>query len=308
MERTTYERAFQAFSQQAPATLKILIAPGIVGMDEIKEAAALQLFAKEPIHILLLGDPGTGKTEILRAIEDLAPVASFGLGSGTSGAGLAVTVKGKEVSKGLLPLADNGICCIDELNLMKHQDMASLYNAMEKGFITYNKGSDKLRFDARVRVLATANPKGDRFVGNTPDTIQKQLPFESALLSRFHLAFIVRKPTSQEFVQITRSIVTRERKAIKKTDAAFLKRYVANAESLDVEFSKAYEPAIVGFIEDIAKDEKDFITDVSPRLVIGIIRLAKACARMRLSATVDKTDIKTALRLLKSSLYWRKKT
>ena len=82
-----------------PETFQELIAPNIVGMDLVKKAAAIQLFSEEPFHILLLGDPGTGKTDILRSAHDFSPVSSFGLGSGTSAVGLAVTVKGKEIQK-----------------------------------------------------------------------------------------------------------------------------------------------------------------------------------------------------------------
>ena len=74
-------------------------------------------------------------------------------------------VKGKEVTKGLLPQADQGIAAIDELNLLKSADMGNLYNSMEKGFVRYDKGSNHIQLESRVRVLATANPKGDKFTG-----------------------------------------------------------------------------------------------------------------------------------------------
>jgi DNA replicative helicase MCM subunit Mcm2 (Cdc46/Mcm family) len=158
------EKAFTNFSEKAKEIIPQYIAPNISGMETIKKAAALQLFAKEQeqLHMLLLGDPGTGKTQILHSASDLSPISSFSLGSGTSGVGLSITIKGKEASKGILPLADKGLCCIDELNLMKSQDYASLYNAMEKGFITYDKAGHHHRYDARVNVLATANPLGDK--------------------------------------------------------------------------------------------------------------------------------------------------
>jgi DNA replicative helicase MCM subunit Mcm2 (Cdc46/Mcm family) len=134
-------------------------------MEYVKKAVSLQLFASEPVHILLLGDPGTGKTEILRSVEELHPISVFGLGSGTSGAGLSISMSGGKPVLGLLPKAHKGICCIDELNLMKSEDMASLYSSMEKGFITYDKGSHHIKEKAEARILATANPVGDKFKG-----------------------------------------------------------------------------------------------------------------------------------------------
>jgi replicative DNA helicase Mcm len=183
---------FHDFASQAEEKIFSLIAPNIIGLDEVKKAGLIQLFAKDKVHILLLGDPATGKTDILRSIADLAPISSYGLGSGASKAGLTVAVIGKDIAKGLLPMADNGIACIDELNLLKTADRAGLFNAMEKGFITYDKADSHLKIDARIKVFATANPEGERFVGRTIDVIKKQIPFDPALLSRFHLIFLIR--------------------------------------------------------------------------------------------------------------------
>ena len=94
IRRAFFESSFKEFSERAWASVPQFIAPNLVGLTAIKQATALQLFSLEPVHILLLGDPGTGKTDVIRAASDLSPVSSFGLGSGTSGAGLAVTVQG----------------------------------------------------------------------------------------------------------------------------------------------------------------------------------------------------------------------
>ncbi len=202
IEEKVKRRTFRLFSERSKKTIKEFIAPNIFGLGLVKEAAALQLFAVEPVHILLLGDPGTGKTDILRSVSNLHPITSFGLGSGASKAGLSAAVKGNEIIRGLLPMANEGICCIDELNLMKKTDYAALYSAMEKGIITYDKANKHFQLDAHVRVIATSNPKGDRFVGNIIDILKKQIPFDSALLTRFHLVFLIRKPGLERFARI----------------------------------------------------------------------------------------------------------
>lgn len=194
IKQKVFASKFNEFKKKAFDEIPKHIAPNITGMDAVKKAAAIQLFGVQSLHILLLGDPGTGKTDILRSAADLSPISSFGLGSGTSGAGLVITVKGNEVIKGLLPMADKGICAIDELNLMKKDDFAGMYNAMEKGFVTYDKGGNHYQFDARVKIIATANPKGDKFEGNTTEELRKEIPFDSALLTRFHLVFFIKKP------------------------------------------------------------------------------------------------------------------
>ena len=88
------ERTFLAFAPHAIERISGLLAQHIVGMEGAKRAAALLLFAKDPLHLLLIGDPGTGKTDILRSVQRLAPVSSFGLGSGISGVGLSAVAKG----------------------------------------------------------------------------------------------------------------------------------------------------------------------------------------------------------------------
>ena len=301
IEEKAKRKAFRLFSEKAK-TIKEFIAPNIFGMELVKEAAALQLFAIDPVHILLLGDPGTGKTDILRSVSNLHPVTSFGLGSGASKAGLSAAVKGNEILKGLLPMANNGICCIDELNLMKRADYAALYSAMEKGFITYDKANKHFQLDAKVRVIATSNPKGDRFVGNIISILKQQIPFDSALLTRFHLVFLIRKPGLERFAKITKKIVQNDKIKVSIKDMEFIKDYVDFAEQVDVEFPKEFEKQVVEFSTKLKKDEKKYLIEISPRLVIGLIRIAKASARMELRKTVKKEDIDKAEEIIKFGL------
>ncbi|NOZ80839.1 MAG: hypothetical protein GXP63_04145 [DPANN group archaeon] len=280
----------------------------IIGMEPVKKAALLQLFSDEPIHLLLLGDPGTGKTDILRATEELAPIASFGLGSGTSGVGLTVMFKGKEMIKGLLPLADQGICCIDELNLMKEQDYAALYNAMEKGFITYSKGSKNVRLDARVRILATANPKGDRFVGNDVALLKKQMPFDPALLSRFHLVFLIRGPSLKEFKKISEHIVSGKTHKISATEKEVIREYIEKTLALDIVFPSSLKEDVVLIGQQLKKQENDLLIEVSPRLIHGIVRLARAHARMHSRSKVKREDVQAVEAILRASMSIKRST
>lgn len=286
-----FESNFREFAEKAWIAIPQFIAPNIIGLKHVKEAATLQLLCKEPTHILLLGDPGTGKTDILRSASELSVVSVFGLGSGTSGVGLAVTVKGKYVSPGLLPKADLGLACIDELNLMKKDDYAALYNAMEKGFITYDKGGHHYRFNARIRVLATGNPKGDKFESYEAEKVKEQLPFDSALLSRFHLVFLVRKATLNEFSAIAEKIISEDKVKINLADILFLKNYVRFVSKLDAEIPQNLADKIRDFVTNLKEKEAELPFEITPRIVLGITRLVKASARMELRSIVEGKDL-----------------
>ena len=297
------EKFFTQFSDEAFEKISKLIAPHITGMEAIKKAVVIQLFAAQPVHILLLGDPGTGKTDILRSGFNLSPISSFGLGSGTSGAGLVVTLRGKEVMKGLLPLADGGVCCIDELNLMKEESRAGLYNAMEKGFVTYDKAGLHQQFDARVKILATANPKGDRFRGSTVLELRREVPFDAALLTRFHLAFMIRNPDAKKFKEITASIVAGGKKEIANEDIKFVKDYITYTHQIEeVEFPRDLQPRIVDFIAELKKSESKYMVEISPRMTIGVMRLCKGLARLERREKVEGKDIDRVTEIVQESL------
>lgn len=302
-EEYVKQEIFREISATISELIPKFIAPKIVGLQQAKEAVWLQLFSNEQLNILLIGDPGTGKTEVIQACSEIAPISSFGLGSGMSGVGLTVTVKGKDVQKGILPLADKGIACIDELNLMKKEDMGGLYNAMEKGFVTYDKGGKHYRYDAKVSVLATANPRYAQFLGKTIEQLRKELPFDSALLTRFHLVFLVRKPDLKKFVEIAKGILGRKDNVTNDHDKEFIRDYISYAKKIEIEFPKELEQRVVVFAKGLKQDEKKFLIDVNPRLVVGIVRLAKASARQEMRAKVEEVDLKRAFNIFKKSLY-----
>ncbi len=302
IRRKYFEDAYKDFAERAWNALPQFIAPKLVGMNSEKQAAALQLFCKDKLHILYLGDPGTGKTQILRSIKGLAPVSTYGLGSGTSGAGLAITVKGRSVIPGLLPNADKGICCIDELNLLKKEDRGSLLNAMEEGFVSYDKGGNSVKFDARVKILATANPKGDKFKGYSKEQIEKQLPFDPALLSRFNLIFFVKQASPSAFAEIVDKILTESAESTNHADALFIKDYVDYALRINPKLPKHMVSVIKKFVSNLKAKESKLPYEVTPRTVNGIVELAKASARLELRGKIEHKDLARVFELVEASI------
>lgn len=301
VKETVELKAYKVFCGSAEK-IKDYIAPTIVGLDTIKEAIALQLFAKEPVHILLLGDIGTGKTEMLKSAAGLAPVSVFGSASGADGTVLSVSAAGKNMRMGLLPSANEGLCAIDELNTIKIKDYPQLYNAMEKGFVAYDSPRRHMHFNAKVKVLASATPKTGQLVGRITDILKQQIPFEPELMTKFHLCFIIRRPSMDEFKDITRTIVKDHNKEVKKEDIDFIRGYIGYAESMSVDFPKMLEEEIVTLATELKKNEIRYLVSITPRTIRGLIRLAKASARMELRKEVTEKDIRKVRTILKKSL------
>ncbi|MBS3064934.1 MAG: ATP-binding protein [DPANN group archaeon] len=296
------QHTFEEFAPRAWTTIPQFIAPNLIGMETIKQAAAMQLFSKDALHILLIGDPGTGKTDILRASADISPISAYGLGSGTSGAGLSVTASGNQILPGLLPMAHNGLCAIDELNLMKKEDYAAMYNAMEKGFVTYDKAGKHYKFDAMIKILATANPKGDKFENYTTEQIKKQLPFDSALLSRFHLIFFVKQVSLEGFSKIAERIISQDKPQINSSDIDFLKRYIRYTSDLEIKLSDDLAEKIKEFVTDLKAKENELPFEVTPRLVVGLMRMAKASARLEARTKIEAKDLERVFGVVRSAL------
>jgi len=181
------------------------LCPSIYGHDLVKAGLLLGLFggtcksqnAALPVrgdpHILVVGDPGLGKSQMLTAACNVAPRGVFVTGNTTTTSGLTVTLSresGNDFSleAGALVLADQGCCCIDEFDKMSGQHQA-LLEAMEQQSISVAKAGVVCTMPARTAVLAAANPVGGHY--NKAKTVAENLKLGPALLSRFDLVFIL---------------------------------------------------------------------------------------------------------------------
>ncbi|OYT41139.1 AAA family ATPase, partial [Candidatus Pacearchaeota archaeon ex4484_26] len=204
------EKKIKEFAKQKDVYEKLrdMIAPTIFGYEEIKEALALQLFggirkrkrdktfSRGDIHILLVGDPGTGKSVLLQFIAKNAPKARYVAGKAATSAGLTATVvkdeflKGWSLEAGALVLANLGILCIDELEKMDPQDRAAAHEALEQQQVTISKATIQATLRAETTVLAAANPKLGRFYPREP--VPDQINIPPTLINRFDLIFPLR--------------------------------------------------------------------------------------------------------------------
>ena len=299
IEEKFYEKLFEEFSSRAYDVLFHYVASDIIGLANLKKAVILQLFSDFPLHILIIGETGSGKEEILNSIRRLAPKASYGLGSGVSSAGLSLSLRGKKVILGLLPKANEGICCISELNLIKKKDISQLYSAMENGFVKYNN----IKREAYVRILATAEPKNGDFKSYSLTQIKKQIPFNSSFLSKFHLIFIEKKPNPNEFKVIAEQIITESvKKKISVDEYNFIKKYINYCSNVHVKIPKQLSEQIKSFVLGLKDMEKRLPYSITPNLIKGIVSLIKASARSELRTEVQTKDLERVFSIIRDNM------
>ncbi|HNZ59868.1 MAG TPA: minichromosome maintenance protein MCM [Methanofastidiosum sp.] len=303
------------------------IAPSIFGNEQVKYAVALQLFSSEAkilndetrirgdSHILLVGDPGVAKSQILKYINLVAPRSIYTSGKGTSAAGLTAAVIRDENSgsfaleAGALVIADNGIACIDEIDKMSNEDRSSIHEAMEQQTISIAKAGIIATLNARASILAAANPKRGRFDSYKP--LGEQIDLLPTLLSRFDLIFILTdKPKESEDKKIAEHILkvhSREKESIipiLSTDD--IRKYAIYSKKMikGITLTEEAKNRLLEFYVSIRKkgEEKNTPIPITARQLESLIRLSEARARMRLSDKVIVEDVEDIIQLYMKSI------
>ncbi len=304
------------------------IAPSIYGYPKVKESIALQLFGgvrkvksdgtelRGDIHIFLVGDPGAGKSLMLRYINHLAPKSRYIAGKGTSAAGITASVVkddflgGWTLEAGTLVLANKGIACIDELDKMSVEDSSAMHEALEQQTVTISKANIQATLRAETSVLAAANPKFGRFDPFSP--IPNQINMPSTLLNRFDLIFTIRDiPNAKVDEALAQHILELQGDMDSKKgdiDIELMRKYIAYAKQsckpkLTAVASEVIRNYYVKLRTSAASESGDVKSiPISPRQLQALVRLAEASAKVRLSNKVSKEDAKRAIDLVNSSM------
>ncbi|MEM2991445.1 MAG: minichromosome maintenance protein MCM, partial [Halobacteria archaeon] len=344
------EEEIYKLSQKPDIYEKIIksIAPSIYGYDEIKEAIALQLVSgvekflpdssriRGDIHVILVGDPGVAKSQLLRYVINLAPRGIYTSGKSTTSAGLTATAVRDEfgdgrwtLEAGALVLADRGIAAVDEIDKMSPEDRSALHEAMEQQTISVAKAGIMATLKSRCALLAAANPKGGRFDPFEPIANQINLP--PALLSRFDLIFpISDKPNvdidskmAEHILKahyagelaahaklnprsdITKEAIEHAMQPIKpEIEPELLRKYIAVARRIVPILTDEARESMINFYLNLRRQGEglDSPVPVTARQLEALVRLAEASARIRLSNKIELEDAKRVIRIVENCL------
>lgn len=325
------------------------IAPSIYGFDDVKKAIATFLFSgsvknlpdgtkrRGDINVLLLGDPGTAKSQMLKFAEMVAPIGVYTSGKGSSAAGLTASViregssRNFAVEGGAMVLADGGIVCIDEFDKMREDDRVAIHEAMEQQTISIAKAGITVTLNSRCAVLAAANSVQGKW--DDLMSAEENMDFMPTILSRFDMIFVIKdKYDYQADMEKARHVVSIHAdngRGVTSQDESsdlsldFLKKYISYckakvgpriSESAGKLISDKYVEMRNGPEDSEANDKsmgddgaahqkhvKKSIIPITVRQLEAAIRISESLAKMELKPFAREEHVEEALRLFQES-------
>ncbi|XP_066146179.1 uncharacterized protein [Euwallacea fornicatus] len=298
------------------------IAPEIYGLDFLKLAIAVVLAGgsqfndntidtgveiRAESHLLLVGDPGTGKSEMLRFASKIIPrsILTTGIGSTTAGLTVAAFMENGEwqLEAGALVMADGGICCIDEFNSMKEHDRTSIHEAMEQQTISVAKAGMVCKLKTRCSILAACNPKGNV---NPLKPLCLNVAMSSPLLSRFDLILLLRDIVDEDKDRALAEYVLNMGESKKRQkelwDIKKLQEYYAVIRKRQPKLTIEAETILSSYYRLQRKCGSRNKSRTTVRLLESLIRLSQGHAKLIYHNEVEILDAVIAVILVDSAM------
>ncbi|KAI0135674.1 MCM-domain-containing protein [Daldinia grandis] len=306
------------------------IAPSIYGNQNIKKAILCLLLGgskkilpdgmklRGDINVLLLGDPGTAKSQLLKFVEKAAPISIYTSGKGSSAAGLTASVQRDHSTRefylegGAMVLADGGVVCIDEFDKMRDEDRVAIHEAMEQQTISIAKAGITTILNARTSVLAAANPIFGRY--DDMKTPGENIDFQTTILSRFDMIFIVKdEHTRDKDERIAKHVMGIhmggrgiEEQAESEVPVETMRRYLSYCKSrcaprLSPEAAEKLSSHFVSIRKQVHASELEANArssiPITVRQLEAIVRITEALAKLTLSPIATEQHVDEAIRL-----------
>jgi len=299
------------------------IAPSIYGYEHVKEAIMYMLFGGTPkylpditirgdMNVLLIGDPGTAKSQLLQYVSRIAPRGLYTSGRGTTAAGLTAAVLreregGMSLEAGALVLADKGVCAIDEIDKMRPEDRVAIHEAMEQHTVSVAKGGIVATLNARTAILAAANPALGRY--DPYRTVAENIALPVTILSRFDIIFVLRDVPEKELdAKMSEHILGLHRTGTVPVESPILpdllRKYVSYAKNIKPVLTEEALNRIKDFylIMRSASETEGTPIAITARQLESLVRTAEARARVALRKEVLAEDAEAAITIMKKSL------
>jgi len=299
------------------------LAPSVYGYEHIKEAIMYLLFGgtakyfpdiriRGDLNVLIVGDPGTAKSQLLQYVSKIAPRGLYTSGRGTTAAGLTAAVLrdksgGMTLEAGALVLADKGVASIDEMDKMRKEDRVAIHEVMEQQTVSVAKAGIVATLNARTAILAAANPTLGRY--DPYRTVGENISLPVTILSRFDLIFILRDvPEKTRDAKMTEHILNLHRTGVSPVEppieADLFRKYVSYAKKIKPVLTQEAMDRLKDFylLMRSASETEGTPVAITARQLESLVRIAEARARVALRDKVTLEDAERAIDIMTISL------